>query len=143
MDRFVALYFGPNASADRLHAVLQPAIDRYVAAPEEDRHAFRGHPTDYVRLYAFLSQVISFTDAELEKLYVFGRLLLRKLPVSREELPHEVLQAIDMDSYRIQKTGSGKITLERGSTELEPMRRRTPTALHPTSSRRCHRSSKS
>jgi type I restriction enzyme R subunit len=48
---------------------------------------------------AFPSQVISFTDADLEKLYVFGRLLLRKLPVSREELPREILQAIDMESY--------------------------------------------
>jgi type I restriction enzyme R subunit len=122
VERLAALYFDPKGTADKLHAALQRAIDRYRAASEDERHGFRGHLTDYVRLYAFLSQVITFTDPDLEKLYVYGRLLLRKLPVSREELPREILQAIDVDSYRVQKTGSGKITLERGSSELDPMR---------------------
>ncbi|MGH7256661.1 MAG: type I restriction endonuclease subunit R, partial [Nitrospirales bacterium] len=77
---------------------------------------------DYVHLYAFLSQLIRFTDAELEKLYVFGRLLLRKLPVTRDRLPVEIQQQIDMDSYRVQKTGSGSIKLKRDTVELEPVK---------------------
>ena len=28
---------------------------------------------DFVRLYAFLSQIVTFTDADLEKSYVYGR----------------------------------------------------------------------
>ena len=75
-----------------------------------------------MRLYAFLSQIITFTDADLEKLYVFGRLLLRKLPVKRDELPVEIQQNIDMDSYRIKQTASGKIKLDRGIGELEPQK---------------------
>ena len=74
-----------------------------------------------MRLYAFLSQVLTFTDADLEKLYVFGRLLLRKLPVKRDQLPVEIQQNIDMESYRLQQTHSGKIKLERGTQELEPI----------------------
>lgn len=73
-----------------------------------------------MRLYAFLSQVITFTDAEFEKLYVFGRFLLKKLPVSRECLPVEIQQQIDIESYGIRKTGNGEIKLERGGVELEP-----------------------
>ena len=128
VNRFGAAYFDPRATQDRLHAALQPAVDRYLAATEEEQAQFRGQLQDYVRLYAFLSQVITFTDAELEKLYVFGRFLLRKLPVSRERLPVEIQQQIDIESYGIRQTGSGKIRLgsrPRGRRGYRPRRPRT------------------
>jgi hypothetical protein len=74
-----------------------------------------------VRLYAFLAQVLAFADADLEKLYVFTRHLRRLLPADRAELPREVQQNIDMESYRIQQTGSGKIALERKPGVLDPV----------------------
>jgi type I restriction enzyme R subunit len=74
-----------------------------------------------VRLYAFLSQIITFVDTDLEKLYAFGRLLLRKLPASLERLPLEIQQNIDIESYRIKQTSKGAITLPRGAKELEPI----------------------
>ena len=83
---------------------------------------FRGQLTDYVRLYAFLAQVLTFADTDLEKLYVFARHLRRLIPAEREELPREVQQNIDMESYRIQQTSGGKITLERKTGQLEPTR---------------------
>jgi type I restriction enzyme, R subunit len=73
-----------------------------------------------VRLYAFLSQVLPFADAGLEKLYVYGRLLLRVLPVDRARLPAEITQQIDIDSYRVQKTGDSAIKLKLGRGELTP-----------------------
>ena len=90
------------------------------------------------------SQILTFTDAELEKLYVFARLLLRRLPVKREELPVEIQKNIDMDSYTVKPTASGKIGLKRGvgrTGAAEGRRRRSPTAR--TASRHCRRSSRS
>lgn len=81
-----------------------------------------GFLTDYVRLYAFLSQIITFTDADLEKLYFFGRYLLRKLPGKKDELPREIQKKIDMNSYRIKKARNGKIKLERGEGQIEPIK---------------------
>jgi type I restriction enzyme R subunit len=140
VDCFAQIYFNPEATQDKLHAALQPVVDRYKAAHErkEDQAEFRGTLTDYVRLYAFLSQILPFTDPDLEKLYVFGRLLLRKLPASRERLPVEIQQQIDIESYRVQQTGSGRIILERGQGELEPIRAKgthipTPDELEPLS----------
>jgi hypothetical protein len=57
--------------------------------------------------------VLTFADADLEKLYVFARHLRRLLPADRAELPREVQQNIDMESYRIQQTGSGRIAIDR------------------------------
>ncbi len=95
-------------------------VARFQELTREERHDFRGQLTDYVRLYAFLSQVMSFTDADLEKLYVFARHLRRLLPGDRDALPREVQQNIDIESYRLQQTGSGRIALDRKAGVLDP-----------------------
>lgn len=121
IDAFAAVWFDPKATQDKLNYLLQPAKDRFEAASQEEKQQFRSHLGDYVRLYAFLSQIVTFTDPDLEKLYVYGRMLLRKLPMKRDQLPVEIQQNIDVDSYRVQETSSGKIKLERGTKELEPL----------------------
>jgi type I restriction enzyme, R subunit len=121
VDAFAAVWFDPKATQDKLHSLLVPAVDRYEAVGQDEKQQFRSQLGDYVRLYAFLSQVVTFTDADLEKLYVYGRILLRKLPVKRDQLPVEIQQNIDVDSYRVQQTSSGKINLDRGIKELEPI----------------------
>jgi type I restriction enzyme R subunit len=121
VDAFAKVYFDSKATQDRLYAVLAPVVERFKALPEEEQRDFRGQLTDYVRLYAFLAQVLTFADADLEKLYVFARHLRRLLPADRAELPREVQQNIDMESYRIQQTGSGKIALERRPGVLDPV----------------------
>jgi type I restriction enzyme, R subunit len=125
VDAFAKVYFDAKATQDRLYAVLAPIVERYNALAPEEQHDFRGHLTDYVRLYAFLAQVLTFADADLEKLYVFARHLRRLLPADRVELPREVQQNIDMESYRIQQTGSGKIALERRPGVLDPVSTKT------------------
>ena len=121
VDAFAKVYFDPKAKQDRLYAVLAPVVERFEALSEDEKHDFRGQLTDYTRLYAFLAQVLTFADADLEKLYVFARHLRRLLPADRAELPREVQQNIDMESYRIQQTGSGKIALETRPGVLAPV----------------------
>lgn len=121
VDGFAKVYFDPKATQGRLYAVLAPLVERFGALLEKEQRDFRGQLTDFVRLYAFLAQVLTFADADLEKLYVFARYLRRLLPADRVELPREVQQNIDMESYRIQQTGSGKIALERRPGVLDPV----------------------
>ncbi len=114
------LYFDPKATQDKLYAALEPARQRFVELDPDEGRDFRGQLGDYVRLYAFLSQVLTFADPDLEKLHVFARHLRRLLPVDREKLPREVQQNIDMESFRIQRTSRGRITLERQGQPLDP-----------------------
>jgi type I restriction enzyme R subunit len=117
---FARVYYDPKATQDRLYAVLAPIVERFRAMSQQEQHAFRGQLNDYVRLYAFLAQVLTFADADLEKLYVFARHLRRLLPADPAELPREVQQNIDMESYRVQQTGSGRISLDRKAGILDP-----------------------
>ncbi|MBK7782459.1 MAG: putative DNA binding domain-containing protein [Ardenticatenia bacterium] len=121
VDAFATAYFNPKTTQDRLYVLLKPIVGQFRSLSPEEQVDFRGQLTDYVRLYAFLSQLLTFADADLEKLYVFARYLRRLLPADRVELPRDVQKNIDMESYRIQQTASGKIPLERRSSELNPI----------------------
>ncbi len=121
VDAFARVYFSGEATQDQLYAALSPAIERFADLEENERQDFRGQLTDYVRLYSFLAQVLTFLDADLEKLYLFARHLRRLLTVDRAELPLEIQQNIDMESFRIQETGNGKVALERSGDKLEPI----------------------
>jgi type I restriction enzyme R subunit len=120
VDAFANIFFRPGTRQDQLYAALSPSVERFSELSDEERADFRSTLNDYIRLYAFLSQVLTFSDADLEKLYVFGRLLWRYLPKTVIDLPREIQQNIDMESYRIQRTFEGKIELERGPGEVEP-----------------------
>jgi type I restriction enzyme R subunit len=117
---FATAYFNPKTTQDKLYVLLADPLAHYLTLEAAERLDFRGQLTDFVRLYAFLAQVLPFKDVDLEKLYVFARYLRRLLPAEREELPVEVQQNIDMESYRIQQTGSGKISLDRKPGLLDP-----------------------
>ena len=121
VDDFAKVYFDGTATQERFYAVLNPVVERFQELHEDEQRDFRSKLTDYVRLYAFLAQILTFADVDLEKLYVFARYLRRLLPADQEELPHEVQENIDMESYRVQETGRGKIDLERKAGTLDPI----------------------
>lgn len=121
VEAFAAIYFSKKGKQEQLHTVLNPVVDLYQERDEDEQTTFRGHLNDYVRLYAFLSQLLTFTDADLEKLYQFARYLLRKLPVPVDKLPTEITENINMDSYRIQRTSSGSIKLLDEAGQLKPI----------------------
>ncbi len=127
VDSFARLYFSPKATQDQLYSALAPLVDRFRNLSEEEQANFRSGLSDYVRLYAFLSQILTFADADLEKLYVLARLLRRYLPEPKGELPREIQQKIDMDSYRVRKTFGGSIALGRGEREIDPQKAERPS----------------
>ena len=119
VGRFAQKFFA-NAPQDQLHALLEPNLERFGAIGDEEQVDFRKQVEQFLRLYTFLSQVMPFGDTGLEKLFVFLRLLRRRLPVERAQLPKEVTEAIDLESLRVQRTGSGPVPLERGTRTLDP-----------------------
>jgi type I restriction enzyme R subunit len=129
IDRLAKAWFSVRGTADepyhqhaQIHNALQPAVDRYREASEDEQEAFRGKLRDYVRLYAFLSQIITFTDAELEKFYLFGRFLLRRLPWEGADLPYDIVSDVDLETYQLRQTHGGQIDLGPGPGELPPQR---------------------
>ena len=134
VEDFAGVYFRAESKQEQLHAALAPVVERYGALGAEEQRDFRHALVEYTRLYAFLAQVLTFLDSDLEKLHAFARYLRRLLPADREELPRDIQQNIDMESYRIRRTGIGKVPLEPNAKPLDPMRtkdtrERTPEEL--------------
>ncbi len=122
IDRFIAGYahFPPMTPA-QVNAALEEYVGRFNGLLEEEQMDFRTKCRDYVRRYAFVSQVVPFEDPKLEKLYVFLRMLMRKLPTAKIEMPTEVLEAVDMSTYGLRLNSEDRIELEKKSGLLEPM----------------------
>ena len=98
-----------------LYRYLQPTVDRFKAwEDEEEREDWRSKLAAFVRLYAFVSQVVPYPDPEAEMRYSFGRLLLRRLPRA-ERTRYDFEDDVDLHSYRLARQGEGDIILESGS----------------------------
>lgn len=118
---FASAYFDSQSTQAQFYSALAPMVERYQELQQEEQHEFRGILTDYVRQYAFLVQVLTFADTDLESLYVFARCLRSRLPGEREELPRDIHRNIDMASYRLQQTQSGQIELNGRRAVVDPM----------------------
>ncbi len=120
VDDFVADYFN-NAKPATLNAFLDVVVERFDQYLVEEKEDFRSKIQDYTRKYAFIAQLISFEDTSLEKLYIFLKMLWRKLPIDRPPLPTEILESINMESYKIVKTKDAAIQLENEEGLIEPI----------------------
>jgi type I restriction enzyme R subunit len=120
VDGFVEDYMN-GQSPDVLNAALDAIVARYVPLLAEEKEAFKSKAQDYIRKYGFIAQIITFEDPRLEKLFIFLKFLVRKLPVEREVLPYEVLEAVNMDSYKVEKKVETKITLDNEDGVIDPM----------------------
>ncbi|MDF9874884.1 type I restriction endonuclease subunit R [Cellulosimicrobium cellulans] len=81
MDIAVQALLSGHASQQKVvYAQLGRAVERFVARDDHDQQAFRDTLTSYVRAYTFLAQVMTWTDRDLERLYLFGKALLTQLP---------------------------------------------------------------
>lgn len=120
VDAFVEEYFN-NATPAKINSFLDTIVSRINDQLLEERQELKSKMSDYRRKYSFISQIISFEDTSLEKLYIFLRFLIKKLPIEKNPLPTEVLESIDMESYKVVKKKEGKIELENEQGELYPL----------------------
>ena len=121
MDSFVAAFLaaGPQAGLHaKLYHFTDPARDRYAALLEDDpttAEEFRSTLRNFTRAYAFLAQVIPFHDSELERLYLYGKALLQRLPRSHDAGVD--IGSVDLSHLRIVKTGTADVSLTPGAGE--------------------------
>jgi type I restriction enzyme R subunit len=115
--------FLAGADRDKLDPILDACVAVYVGKLDEDAQVdFKAKAKVFCRTYSFLSSVIPYSNAEWEKLSIFLNLLTPKLPAPKEEdLAKGILEAIDMDSYRVEKKAAMKLALADKDAEIEPV----------------------
>lgn len=100
----------------QLNAIVDVAVERFNAIEKEEyREDFTNTLGVFVRLYAFLTQIVPFHDIELEKFYTYSRLLLNKLPGPDRSERFRIGNEVALEYYRLQKITEGQIILQKDS----------------------------
>jgi type I restriction enzyme R subunit len=126
IDAFVSLYLS-GADRDKLDPILDACVASYNEQLDEDEQVdFKSKAKIFTRTYSFLASILPYTNAEWEKLSILLNFLIPKLPSPKEpDLAKGILDAIDMDSYRVEKKAVMKIQLKDADAEIEPV----PTSI--------------
>jgi len=122
VDELVRLYLG-GADRNQLDPILDACVANYLEQLDEDAQVdFKGKAKAFLRTYNFLSSILPYGNVEWEKLSIFLNFLVPKLPAPVEEdLSKGILEAIDMESYRVEKQASMRIILTDADAEIEPV----------------------
>ncbi|MEK6243072.1 MAG: type I restriction endonuclease subunit R [Pseudomonadota bacterium] len=122
VQQVVELFLG-GADRDRLDPILDACVVVYTGTLDEGQQVdFKGKAKTFCRTYDFLASVMPYKNPEWEKLSILLNLLTPKLPAPKEEdLAKGILEAIDMDSYRVEKKAAMKIALADKDAEIEPV----------------------
>jgi type I restriction enzyme R subunit len=122
VNQWCEIWFRPKTSLtggehQKLNSLLDPIVDKYQELAEPEQEQFKNQLTSFRNLYLFLAQIIPYQDSELEKLYAYGRFLLKKLPKSKNAPQIDLSRDIEIKYYRLEKISEGKIDLKSGTAE--------------------------
>jgi len=112
VNELVDKFYDDRIPDEELQPILDYVVEDWSILGEEQREEFRHQIQSFIRLYGYISQVITFKDIELEKLYIFLRFLNKKLPKRTGEKLADVFSYVDLKYFRIEKKYTCKIELE-------------------------------
>lgn len=104
----------------RLSSIIKPVVDRYMdISTEEERFNCRFAIRNFVKCYAYITQLVRLHDEELFKEYVFLSNLLPLLPVDVHYQP-DILDKIKLEYTALKESFVGAILLDKKDTDLVP-----------------------
>ena len=68
IDKFCDIFYDVNQPDELLQGILDDVVERWKVLEKDNREEFRSALQSYIRLYGYISQLITFTDVALEKL---------------------------------------------------------------------------
>ncbi len=111
-----------GAARDQLDPIMDSCAAVYKQLNTDGQIKFKSAAKGFVRTYGFLSAILPYGSPEWEKLSIFLNMLIPKLPSPQEEdLSQGILDAIDLDSYRIEKRATISLVLPDENAEVGPV----------------------
>lgn len=111
-----------GADRDQLAPALDACASVYKQLDTDGQIKFKSAAKGFVRTYGFLSAILPYGNPEWEKLSIFLNMLIPKLSSPQEDdLSQGILEAIDLDSYRIEKKETISLILPDEDAEVGPV----------------------
>lgn len=107
----------------KLNSYIDPAVERFKQLPLENakenvigtevtQEDFKNTLQSFNRTYSFLTQIMPFTDVDLEKLFTYTKFLFKKLPRTSEQDKFKLGDEVSLEYYRLQKIAENNILME-------------------------------
>jgi type I restriction enzyme R subunit len=121
VNEFCRIFYTEKLTDEDLQPVLNTVVDKWIEiSDKEQKELFKSSIQSYIRLYGYISQIVTFEDLELEKLFIFLKFLNKILPKGNTTRI-QISDSIDLESLRLQKMGEHKLSLESRKGELQPI----------------------
>jgi len=121
VNQLVEKFYDDRVPDEELQPILDYVVEDWSKLEEDEREDFRHHIQSFIRLYGYISQIITFKDINLEKLYIFLRFLNKKLPKRSRDRLTDVFSYVDLEYFRIEKKITTSIPLMEEEGELQPI----------------------
>lgn len=108
IENFAKVFFSGKEKQTKkdqgmLHSYVDPAVDRYRNLEEDRQGEFRSILSAFLNLYRYAAIIMPFADPELEKLFVYGGFLYKKLPRPGRSEPVYIDDDVALEYYRLMK----------------------------------------
>lgn len=121
IEEFFTLYYS-NTDRDLLEPIIDRAVDIFDELSEkEDKVKFKSSAKTFIRTYGYLVKILDFSNKEWEMLWIYLKHLVTKLKIEDDEVEENILEDIDMDSYRVNSIGTTDIELDGESSSINPI----------------------
>lgn len=117
VEAFAKLYFS-DRNDQPFQVFLKQAHERFTGMKPEEQEVFRTAARAYVSAYDFLSQIIDYGDAELEKLHAFLKMLLPRLRGIEDDDPVLLDKSLRLAGYKLVNMHEHKLDLAQGDEAL-------------------------
>jgi len=119
VEAFCRIFYLPQYKQNpsdhaRMEKKVVPAVDRFNGLENDKKETFYEKLTAFISFYAFVSQIIPYSDKELEMLYSFARYLLPHLIIGDTKAAPHPEKEVSLEYYRLEKIMSGAIIMEDG-----------------------------
>lgn len=118
VEEFAKAYFDPKGKQASIQHPLKQAHERFKERKPEEQELFRGDLSSYVTAYDFLSQLVDYDDADLERLHAFAKCLLPRLR-GKTDGGDTLEGLVRLAGYKVINPKEHKLNL--GGGEAKPM----------------------
>ena len=125
----VAELYLDNADRTKIDPIIDKGTERYKELEYDDQVDFKSSAKTFLRTYNFLSSILPYGSMDWERLSIYLTFLVSKLPKPDNGNADEIMEDVELESYRLVAQDTISIKLEDKDSEIEPIPVKTDVGI--------------
>lgn len=125
----VAELYLDNADRTKIDPIIDKGTERYKELEYDDQVDFKSSAKTFLRTYNFLSSILPYGSMDWERLSIYLTFLVSKLPKPDNGNADEIVEDVELESYRLVAQDTISIKLEDKDSEIEPIPVKTDVGI--------------